>query len=256
MSSWASTTTPGRCNDPVFRRPIQNAIYYTAVWVPLTMTLGLSLAVIVNQKLRGRTFFRAAFYFPAIASSAAITTLWIFSWRPHGLFNEVREALGLNPLFELLGYAPNQNWIGDQRTAMQSVIILNAWTTSGTFMLFYLAYLQAITDELYEAAAIDGANAWQAFWRITFPMLRPGPLLRGDGRGDRRAPAVRPGDHRRRRRRRPQQRPHDTGALPLQRGIQAVRLQLRRRRSGSSCSCSILGATLVQRRLFGQAPSW
>ena len=184
--------------DPIFHRAIQNSLYYAVVWVPLTMAVGLFLAVLVNQKLRGRTFFRAAFYFPAIASSAAITILWIFLAAPDGFFNGVRAALGLNPLFELFGFRRNQNWIGDADTALNSVILLNAWTTSGTFMLFYLASLQTISGEVYEAAAIDGAGSWQMFWRITFPLLKPGPLLRGDGRGDRRAPAVRPGGDRRR----------------------------------------------------------
>ncbi|MCY7417048.1 MAG: sugar ABC transporter permease [Chloroflexi bacterium] len=160
--------------DPVFITAIRNSIYYTIVWVPVTMTLGLSLALIVNQKLRGQTFFRAAYYFPAIASSAAITTLWIFIVAPDGLFNGAREALGLNPLFELFGISPNQNWIGNQQTAMNTVIVLNAWTTSGTFMLFYLASLQSIPREVYEAAAIDGASWWQSFWRVTMPLLRPG----------------------------------------------------------------------------------
>jgi multiple sugar transport system permease protein len=138
------------------------------------MAIGLFLAVIVNQKIRGQTFFRGAYYFPAIASSAAITILWIFIVSPFGLFNSVREAIGLNPFFELLGYGPHKNWIGDQDTALNSVIILNAWTTSGTFMLFYLASLQSISGQVYEAAAIDGASAWQTFWKITFPLLRPG----------------------------------------------------------------------------------
>jgi ABC-type sugar transport system permease subunit len=160
--------------DPTFVRAIQNSLYYAVIWVPLTMAVGLFLAVIVNQKIRGKTFFRAAFYFPAIASSAAITTLWIFLVQPDGLFNSIRAGLGLNPIFSLLGFAPNQNWIGDESTALNSVIILNAWTTSGTFMLFYLAALQSISHEVYEAAAIDGANAWQTFWRVTFPLLRPG----------------------------------------------------------------------------------
>ena len=160
--------------DPVFQTAIKNTIYYTAVWVPLTMILGLSLALIVNQKLRGQTFFRGAFYFPAIASSAAITMLWIFIMAPDGLFNGVRGLLGLDPLFELFGYGPHQNWIGDQRTAMNTVILLNAWTTSGTFMLFYLASLQSISNQVYEAAAIDGASWWQAFWKVTMPLLRPG----------------------------------------------------------------------------------
>ncbi len=161
-------------SDPVFITAVKNTVYYTLVWVPLTMAVGLFLAVIVNQKIRGQTFFRASFYFPAIASSAAITILWIFLVSPSGLFNELRGALGLNPLFDLLGYGPNWNWIGDYRTAMNSVIILNAWTTSGTFMLFYLASLQSISGDVYEAAAIDGAGPWQAFWKITFPLLRPG----------------------------------------------------------------------------------
>jgi multiple sugar transport system permease protein len=161
-------------HDPVFAIAIRNTLYYTVVWVPLTMALGLFLAVIVNQRLRGRTFFRAAFYFPSIASSAAITVLWIFLFSPDGLFNSVRAALGLNPLFELFGFGPEQNWLGDQSTALNTVIALNTWTTSGTFMVFYLASLQSISHEIYEAAAIDGAGAWQTFWRVTFPLLKPG----------------------------------------------------------------------------------
>lgn len=161
-------------SDPIFQRAVSNSIYYTVVWVPLTMAVGLFLAVIVNQKIRGQTFFRAAFYFPAIASSAAITTLWIFMAQPDGLFNGVRGALGLDPLFGLLGFGPQQNWLGDYHTALNSIILLNIWTTSGTFMLFYLASLQGISHDVYEAAAVDGAGPWQAFWHITFPLLRPG----------------------------------------------------------------------------------
>lgn len=161
-------------SDPTFQTAVTNSLYYAVIWVPLTMALGLALAVIVNQKIRGRTFFRAAFYFPAIASSAAITTLFIFIMAPDGLFNSVRAVVGLNPLFSLMGFSPNQNWIGDQGTAMNSIILLNAWTTSGTFMLFYLTYLQSIPTQVYEAAAIDGANSSQTFWKITFPLLKPG----------------------------------------------------------------------------------
>jgi ABC-type sugar transport system permease subunit len=158
-------------SDPILISAITNTAYYTLIWVPLTMAVGLFLAVIVNQKIRGRTFFRGAFYFPSIASSAAITTLWIFIVSPFGLFNELRAGI---PFLSALGYSPAQDWIGDYRTAMNTVIVLNVWTTSGTFMLFYLASLQSISHEVYEAAAIDGANAWNAFWKITFPLLRPG----------------------------------------------------------------------------------
>jgi multiple sugar transport system permease protein len=166
-------------SDPIFWKAVTNTIYYVAVWVPLTMALGLFLAVIVNQKLRGQTFFRAAFYFPTLASSAAITVVWLFLLQPDGLFNGIRGAIGLNPLFEALGFPPNHNWLGSSRTAMNSIIILNAWTTSGTVMLFYLTFLQTISKEVYEAAAIDGAGAWQMFRRITFPLLRPAHFFVG-----------------------------------------------------------------------------
>jgi multiple sugar transport system permease protein len=159
--------------DSVFHKAIGNTLYYTAVWVPLTMALGLLLAVAVNQKIRGKTFFRAAFYFPSIASSAAITVVWLFIFAPDGLFNDLRTAVGLNPLFETFGIGPNHNWIGTSNTAMNTIIALNVWTTSGTFMLFYLASLQTIPPELYEAAAIDGAGPREMFWRITFPLLAP-----------------------------------------------------------------------------------
>lgn len=160
-------------DDPTFHRAIYNVATYTIWVVPLQMALGLLLAVIVNSKIRGQTFFRAAFYFPAIASSAAITVLFIFIMQPDGLFNSLRSAAGLNPLFEALGYGPRHNWLGNASTALGSIMALNIWTTSGTMMLFYLASLQTISHEIYEAAALDGANAWQTFWRVTFPLLKP-----------------------------------------------------------------------------------
>jgi multiple sugar transport system permease protein len=161
-------------SDRIFHKAVYNSLTYTAVVVPLQMALGLALAVVVNAKIRGQTFFRAAFYFPAIASSAAITVLFIFIMAPNGLFNGVRDALGLNPLFEALGFGPRHVWLNSERSAWGSIMGLNVWTTSGTMMLFYLASLQTISHEVYEAAALDGANAWQTFWRITFPLLKPG----------------------------------------------------------------------------------
>jgi multiple sugar transport system permease protein len=242
-------------DDPTFARAIQNSLYYAAVWVPLTMAIGLFLAVIVNQKIRGQTFFRAAYYFPAIASSAAITILWIFIVSPQGLFNNLREAMGLNPLFELLGFSPTHNWIGDQRTALNSVIILNAWTTSGTFMLFYLASLQSISGQVYEAAAIDGANAWQTFWKITFPLLRPGhyfvatvAVIGALQLFDQAAIAGGPnGD------------PNNALMTVVLYLYNAAFVKVNfdyAAAVGVVLFAIIFGATLVQRRLFGQAPSW
>jgi multiple sugar transport system permease protein len=146
--------------DDIFWRAIRNTLVYTAGVVPAQMALGLLLAVVVNQGIRGRTFFRAAFYFPSLASSAAITAIAIYLLNADGLLNAILGS--------------DHPWFGDSDTALFSIMGLNAWTTSGTMMLFYLAALQAIPTDVYEAAAIDGAGRWRTFWRITFPLLKPG----------------------------------------------------------------------------------
>jgi len=152
-------------SDRVFiTKAIPNTLFLTAVVVPAQMALGLALAVIVNQGIRGQTFFRAAFFFPSIASSAAIVVLFTFLTQPQGLINTVLGFVGIES---------NTNWTNEPGTALPSIMALLVWTTSGTMMLFYLAALQGIRQELYEAAAIDGANWWSAFWKITFPLLRP-----------------------------------------------------------------------------------
>jgi multiple sugar transport system permease protein len=153
-------------HDSVFwSHAVRNTLVYTATVVPLQLALGLSLAVVVNQAIRFRTFFRAAFYFPSLASSAAIVSIATYILASDGL---------LNKFLGQLGYHHHDAWFAQQSTALPSIIGLNAWTTSGTMMLFYLAALQAIPTEVYEAAAIDGAGAWRTFWRITFPLLKPG----------------------------------------------------------------------------------
>lgn len=241
--------------DPIFQKAITNTLYYAALVVPLQMAIGLFLAVIVNQKIRGQTFFRAAFYFPAIASSAAITVLFIFIMNPEGLFNNVRSAIGLNPIFAALGFPADQNWLLDSSTAMNSIILLNAWTTSGTMMLFYLSFLQTISKEVYEAAAIDGASWWQNFRHITFPLLAPGhyfvatvsligalqmfdqAIIAGGSGGE----------------------PNNALTVIV---LFLYRSAIREFDFGLAAAVGIIlfvivfAFTLVQRRLFGQAPAW
>jgi multiple sugar transport system permease protein len=147
-------------HDEIFWRAIKNTLMYTAVVVPVEMALALSLAVIVNAGIRGRSFFRSAFYFPSLASSAAITAIAIYILSADGLLNAV--------------FGGQRSWFGDSDTALWAIAGLNAWTTSGTMMLFYLAALQAIPTDVYEAAAMDGAKTWRTFWKITFPLLKPG----------------------------------------------------------------------------------
>ncbi|MDX6398433.1 MAG: multiple sugar transport system permease protein [Gaiellaceae bacterium] len=147
-------------HDEIFWRAIKNTLLYTVVIVPVEMALALTLAVIVNAGIRGKAFFRSAFYFPSLASSAAITAIAIYILSADGLLNAVIGG--------------NRAWFADSDTALWSIAGLNAWTTSGTLMLFYLAALQAIPTDVYEAAAIDGAKTWRTFWKITFPLLKPG----------------------------------------------------------------------------------
>jgi multiple sugar transport system permease protein len=147
-------------HDEIFWRAIKNTLLYTAVVVPLEMALALTLAVIVNAGIRGKAFFRSAFYFPSLASSAAITAIAIYILSADGLLNAIVGG--------------ERSWFGDSDTALWSIAGLNAWTTSGTMMLFYLAALQAIPTDVYEAAAMDGAKTWRTFWKITFPLLKPG----------------------------------------------------------------------------------
>ena len=155
--------------DPIFLKAVRNSLLYAAIVVPLQTALGLFLALLVNAKVRGAKFFRATFYFPSIASSAAITTLFIFLMAPDGLFNRFLSLLGI----DVEGLFNSGAWLSDSRTALYSIIGLNAWTTSGTMMLFYLANLQTIDGGFVEAASIDGASKRQIFWFITMPLLKP-----------------------------------------------------------------------------------
>jgi multiple sugar transport system permease protein len=146
-------------HDHTFHIAIRNTLEYTVAVVPLEMALGLAMALVVNSKIRAQTFFRAAFYFPSIASSVAITTIAIFILNSNGLLNKIIGG--------------HHAWFGEPSTALWSIVGLNAWTTAGTVMLFYLAALQSISTDVYEAAALDGTSQWRTFWKITFPLLRP-----------------------------------------------------------------------------------
>jgi multiple sugar transport system permease protein len=146
-------------HDHIFWIAIRNTFEYAVVVVPLEMALGLLLALIINQKIHGRTFFRAAFYFPSLVSSAAITSIAIYILNANGLLNRIVGG--------------HRSWFGDEKTALWAIVGLNAWTTAGTVMIFYLAAMQSIPTDVYEAAALDGTSEWRTFWRITFPLLRP-----------------------------------------------------------------------------------
>ena len=146
-------------HDFIFRRSVRNIIEFTLVVVPCEMALGLLIALVINAKIRGRAFFRSSFYFPSLVSSAAVTAIFIYILNANGLLNAIIGG--------------HRAWFGDPSTALWAIAGLNIWTTAGTVMLFYLAALQSIPTDVYEAASVDGTSTWRTFWRITFPLLRP-----------------------------------------------------------------------------------
>ncbi|MGP4916525.1 carbohydrate ABC transporter permease [Brachybacterium tyrofermentans] len=152
-------------HDPVFRRAALNTGVFVLVGVPLTIIAGLSAAIALNRgalKLRG--LYRMGFYTPVVTSIVAVAVVWRFLLQPeNGLVNTVLGWVGID----------GPNWLGDERTALLSLIVMAVWRNFGTSMVIFLAGLQAVDRGLHEAAALDGANAWQRFRNITIPSIRP-----------------------------------------------------------------------------------
>ena len=153
--------------DRVFQAAFWNTIIYTGFTVPLTLACSLGLAILLNQKIFGRNFFRTVAFFPYVASLVAVAVVWNMIFHPEfGPVNMILYSLGVDPK-DLPRWAADKNW------AMITIIMFSVWKYMGYFMVIYLAGLQGIAAELYEAADIDGASAWQKFWRITLPQLGP-----------------------------------------------------------------------------------
>jgi raffinose/stachyose/melibiose transport system permease protein len=152
--------------DPVFWTAMQNSLIWTVLSLLITVTLGLLLAMGLNQQLAGRSAFRAIFYLPAILAGIAVATMWRWMYNPtFGIINYTLTALGL----EFLA----QDWLGNGNIALYSVFVAEIWKQSGVNMVLFLAGLQGVSKELQEAARVDGANTWQAFRNVTVPALRP-----------------------------------------------------------------------------------
>lgn len=148
---------------PIFWTAVKNSVIFAAVVMPVQTIIAMVFAVIMNQNLPARSLFRLAFFFPSISSSA-VTSL-IFLW----IFNK----LGLLNGFLGFLHIPGPDWIGSPHFALSAIMILNIWSTAGYFMVVFLAGLQSIPRNLYEAAAIDGTTPFQRFVHITVPLLRP-----------------------------------------------------------------------------------
>ena len=151
--------------NSIFRASVAQTFYYAIPHVILTGLLALALALLLNRKMRAVAFFRAAAFFPYITSIVAIAIVWnlLFSQQ----YGPIDAAL------RFLGVADPPGWTVSSRWAMPALIIVGTWREMGYYMILFLAGLQTIPAELYEAARVDGAGSWQRFWHITFPLLRP-----------------------------------------------------------------------------------
>ncbi|WP_456785765.1 carbohydrate ABC transporter permease [Cellulomonas sp. P5_C5] len=158
-------------SDPTFRKAATNTLYFVVVGVPLTMLTALAIAVALNTgitKLAG--FFRIGYYMPVVTSIVAVAVVWRFMLRPeNGLINEVLGWVGIT----------GPDWLGSTTWAMPSLIAMAVWRSLGTLVVIFLAGLQSVPKALHEAAALDGATAWQRLRRITIPTIRPTMLFAG-----------------------------------------------------------------------------
>ncbi|GIO05560.1 sugar ABC transporter permease [Brevibacillus reuszeri] len=148
--------------DPLFYRALWNTVYFTLLYVPAKTFLALLLAVALNQKLKGLKLFRMVHFLPVISSWTVI------AYVADAIFN---QRIGFaNAVLAKFGIAP-QSWLIDEGWVIPVLVVVAIWKSVGYMMIIFLAGLQGISSELYEAASIDGANAWQKFWRITVPMI-------------------------------------------------------------------------------------
>lgn len=151
--------------DPTFWRSLLNVAYFAVVVVPVQSALALAMALLINKKFRGVNFFRTIYFLPVVTSMVVVSLLWMFMYRKDGLINEILSAVSF-------GLIDGPDWLNDPATAMPAIIALSIWQAAGFHMVIWLAGLQSISGELYEAAQLDGASPWHQFRYVTWPGLK------------------------------------------------------------------------------------
>ncbi|WP_432036081.1 carbohydrate ABC transporter permease [Streptomyces cucumeris] len=152
-------------DDPLFFTSLRNTFYFAAVVVPVQGGLALVLALLVNAKVKGVNFFRTIYFVPVVTSMVVVSILWAFLYQRTGLVNQLISQL-------TFGHVQGPDWLNDPSTAMPAVIFMSVWQGVGFHMIIWLAGLQTIPRDLYEAADIDGATRWARFRYVTWPGLR------------------------------------------------------------------------------------
>lgn len=149
-------------NDFAFKDVLTNTFIYVIVTVPISIFLALVLALVLNQKIRALGLYRLAFFYPTVLPMVSAATIWLFMYTPgYGLFNVFIGLFGI----------PSQNWLGSAKLALTALMILGVWKQTGYFMIFYLAGLQGLPHEIFEAADLDGASMVQKTRYLTVPLL-------------------------------------------------------------------------------------
>jgi multiple sugar transport system permease protein len=158
-------------HNPTFWTAVKNTFYFALVGGPLTVGVSLGAALLVNARaIRFRGLFRTVYFTPFVTTLVAIAVVWRYLYHPkYGLLNYLLAHIGIGPI----------DWLGDPRWAMPAIILMAIWKNFGYNMLIFIAGLQSIPEELYEAARIDGANALRRFWHVTIPQLAPTFLFVG-----------------------------------------------------------------------------
>ena len=149
-------------SDRYFIKALWNTTVFVVLGMSIGPTLGLATALLLNQKVRFQSLFRTAYYLPVMTSLVVVSTIWVMLYNQNGLFNTILTSLGLKPV----------GWLSNPNIALFSVAIASIWQGFGFETVIFLAALQSIPRELYEAAMMDGANAWQRFRAVTLPALR------------------------------------------------------------------------------------
>lgn len=149
-------------SDDTFWASLRNTIIFTVVIVPVQSAVALVIAVLVNSKVRGTTFFRTIYFLPVVTSIVVVSMLWLFMYQKDGLINLMLARVGIE----------GPDWLADPQWALFAIIVMSIWQAMGFHMIIWLSGLQTIPAELYEAAALDGATPWQRFVNVTWPGLR------------------------------------------------------------------------------------
>jgi len=154
--------------DPIFWKVLANNMWFALGTIPTSIALAITMALLVNRALPGRSFVRMAYFTPTILPMIAVANIWLFFYSPDiGLIDQIGSWFGI----------AGHNWLGDPDTVLPAIIIMTIWKEAGFFMIFYLAALQHIPPELREAAKLEGATRWYFFRRVLFPLLMPTTLF-------------------------------------------------------------------------------